>query len=88
MPRVRCNYVGCVFLEQGYCTAAAVEVDPDEGCLTYSPEGEISPEDAWRENEELEEDWAEAGFGREEPEDYWLEEEDQNDFSGDLDLDD
>jgi len=62
MPRIRCHYADCVFLDEGYCAAAATELDPEEGCLTYSPSGEISPEDAWKENEALEEDWEEAGF--------------------------
>jgi hypothetical protein len=62
MPRIRCHYADCVFLDEGYCAAAATELDPEEGCLTYSPSGEISPEDAWEENEALEEDWEEAGF--------------------------
>jgi len=30
MPRIRCHYVDCVFLEGGYCGATAVEIDPDE----------------------------------------------------------
>jgi hypothetical protein len=62
MPRIRCHYVDCVFLDEGYCAAAAVELDPEEGCLTYSPSGEVSPEEAWEDNEALEEDWEEAGF--------------------------
>ncbi len=64
MPRIRCRYADCVFLDEGYCAAAAVELDPEEGCLTYSPSGE-STEDAWDENEALEEDWEGAGFGSE-----------------------
>jgi hypothetical protein len=51
-----------VFLDEGYCAAAATELDPEEGCLTYAPSGEVSAEDAWAENEALEEDWEEAGF--------------------------
>lgn len=69
MPRIRCHYVDCVFLDEGYCAAAAVELDPEEGCLTYSPSGEVSTEDAWDENEALEEDWEGAGFGAESEED-------------------
>lgn len=62
MPRIRCHYVDCVFLDEGYCAAAAVELDPEEGCMTYSASGEVSAEDAWEENEALEENWEEAGF--------------------------
>ena len=39
MPRIKCHYLDCVFLDEGYCSAAAVEVDPDAGCTTYSPSG-------------------------------------------------
>ena len=37
MPRIRCFYLDCNFLDDGVCSAAAVQIDPDEGCLTYSP---------------------------------------------------
>ncbi|MEX1143525.1 MAG: hypothetical protein WEC16_01690 [Anaerolineales bacterium] len=69
MPRIRCHYADCVFLDEGYCAAAATELDPEEGCLTYAPSGEVSAEDAWEENEALEEDWEEAGFAPEGDED-------------------
>lgn len=77
MPRIRCHYIDCVFLDEGYCAAAAVELDPEEGCLTYSPSGEVSPEEAWDENEALEEDWEVAGFASESNEDWEEEEEDE-----------
>jgi hypothetical protein len=81
MPRIRCHYVDCVFLDEGYCAAAAVELDPEEGCLTYSASGEVSPEDAWEKNESLEEDWEEAGFApvSEDDEDDLVDEEDEKD---------
>ncbi len=88
MPRIRCHYVDCVFLDEGYCAAAAVELDPEEGCLTYSASGEVSAEEAWEENEAIEEDWEEAGFapeGEDELEaDDEVDEEDE-DESEDLD---
>lgn len=65
MPRIRCHYADCVFLDEGYCAAAAVELDPEEGCLTYAASGEVSAEDAWEDNEALEEEWEEAGFAPE-----------------------
>ncbi|MDA1330410.1 MAG: hypothetical protein DWG76_05550 [Chloroflexi bacterium] len=89
MPRIRCHYVDCVFLDQGYCAAAAAELDPEEGCLTYSPAGEISPEEAWEDNEDMEKEWEEAGFGSADPEDdLWLEVDDDEEepISDDLDL--
>jgi len=78
MPRIRCHYTDCVFLDQGYCAAAAAEIDPDEGCLTYSPTGEVSPDEAWEENESLEQEWEETGFGTgDDEDDLWLEVEDE-----------
>ena len=37
MPRIRCHYMDCIFIDEGFCSAAAVEIDPDTGCATYSP---------------------------------------------------
>ena len=76
MPRIRCHYIDCVFLDEGYCAAAEVELDPEEGCLTYSATGEVSPDEAWEKNEAIEEDWEEAGFVPE-GEDEWEEEEEE-----------
>jgi hypothetical protein len=72
MPRIRCHYTDCIFLDDGYCGAAAVEIDPDTGCATYAPNEEAAKEDEWEE-EELEE-WEEEEL-EEEDEDLWLDEE-------------
>jgi hypothetical protein len=72
MPRIRCHYTDCVFLDDGYCGAAAVEIDPDTGCATYSPNEEAVKEGDWEE-EELEE-WEEEDM-EEEDEDLWMDEE-------------
>ena len=58
MPRIRCHYTDCVFLDESYCSAAAVELDPDTGCATYSPSEGTPSEEEWEEEEELEE-WEE-----------------------------
>lgn len=73
MPRIRCRYEDCVFLEDGYCGAAAIELEPDTGCLTYT-----RVDDA---EEKEDEEWEE-----EETED--LEEEEDDYFDGDEDDDD
>jgi len=52
MPRIRCHYLDCVFLDEGYCSAAAVEVDPDTGCATYSPTE--AKNESWEDEEEEE----------------------------------
>ena len=51
MARIRCHYLDCVFLDEGFCSAAAVEIDPDSGCMTYSPTAEATTEDEWDEEE-------------------------------------
>jgi len=57
MPRIRCHYIDCVYLEDGFCGIASVEIDPDEGCRTYRRKGE-SPDDDL-DDENLEEIWDE-----------------------------
>ncbi|MGD8457912.1 MAG: hypothetical protein PVF83_16150 [Anaerolineales bacterium] len=64
MPRIHCLYEDCIFLEKGFCTAPTIELDPDDGCLTYSEDpgdlnlqGFISEED-----EDFGDTWEDAGF--------------------------
>ncbi len=76
MPRIRCRYVDCVFLEDGYCGAAAVEIDPDEGCLTYSRIEDVAAEETWDE-EEMDEIW------EDEEEDLYEEEEEEEEEAAD-----
>ena len=74
MPRIKCHYIDCVFLDDGYCSAAAVEIDPDTGCATYSPSDEAKGE--WDEEEEGE--W-EEDEAEEEDDELW-DEEDEDEF--------
>ena len=75
MPRIRCHYVDCVFLDDGYCGAAAIELDPDVGCMTYSRADDLETESDWEEDAEEElEDWDESD-GDEEDEELWLDED-------------
>lgn len=73
MPRVRCHYIECVFLDDGYCGAAAVEIDPDTGCMTYSRANEMEAE-VWEDEEEELEDWDEIEADEEE-DDLWLDDD-------------
>ncbi len=68
MPRIRCRYLDCLFLDDGYCSAAAVEIDPDTGCATYSPNEEAADKEEWDEEDELEE-WDEEEIEDEEEDD-------------------
>jgi hypothetical protein len=75
MPRIKCHYADCVFLDEGYCSAAAVELDPDSGCNTYSPSEEAAAKDEeWDDEEELEE-WEDDDT--EEEDEEWLDDEDE-----------
>jgi hypothetical protein len=72
MPRIKCHYADCVFIDEGYCSAAAVELDPDTGCATYSPTDAAAEED-W--DEEESEEWEDEDGDEED--DTWDEEEDE-----------
>ncbi len=76
MPRIRCHYLDCVFLDEGYCSAAAVEIDPDAGCMTYSPTSEVAADEDWDEEEEMEE-WEDLESEDEEDEEAWVDDEDE-----------
>ena len=62
-----------MFLDEGYCSAAAIELDPDTGCATYSPSDEAAAEEEW---EEEEEEW-EEDESDEEDDELWDDEEDE-----------
>ena len=77
MPRIRCRYTDCIYLEDGFCGTSSIDLDPDEGCIKYTRMGEI-PEDEWVEDEEeigqiWEEDDEELYL---EDDDDWFEEDD------------
>jgi hypothetical protein len=76
MPRIRCHYLDCQFLDEGYCSAAAVEIDPDHGCMTFVASAESTQEDEWDEEEEELEEWEELGE-EEEDDDLWADEEEE-----------
>ena len=74
MPRIRCHYADCIFLDEGYCGAAAVELDPDVGCTTLSRSEDTQAVDEWEEEEEDLEDWEEVELD-EDDEELWLDED-------------
>lgn len=75
MPRIRCHYSDCVFVDEGYCSAAAVEIDPDTGCATYSPTDSANTEEEWEDEEEVEE-W-EDDEAEDNDDDAWSEDEEE-----------
>ncbi|HEY4722303.1 MAG TPA: hypothetical protein VII92_10675 [Anaerolineae bacterium] len=82
MPRIRCNYEGCIHLEGGLCTADDIDLDQELGCLTFSQveEEEIAVVD------DLEDEWADDEIATAEDEDE--EEEDWEDLDEEEDDDD
>jgi len=82
MPRIHCHYLDCLFLDGKYCSAAAIELDPDTGCRTYQPGDDIEIKD-WDEPEDLDE-WDEIEEDEDEDEDLWI---DEDEDLIDLDID-
>ena len=76
MPRIRCHYIDCVFLDDGYCGAAAIELDPDVGCMTFSRANDLDSENEWEEEEEEGDEWEEMDLD-EEDEELWLDDEEE-----------
>lgn len=72
MPRIKCHYMDCIFLDEGYCSAAAVEIDPDTGCNTYSPSEEAAVDEEW---EEESEEWEEEDA--DDDDELWEDDEDE-----------
>lgn len=78
MPRIRCHYSDCVFLDDGYCSAALAEIDPDQGCLTYSPTAEAAADDSWDDDEDEMDEWEEGDEGGDDDDDIWGDEDDES----------
>ena len=52
MAGIRGNYYDCVFLNDGYYGASAIENDPDIGCMTYSSSVITENDDRWDDEED------------------------------------
>lgn len=72
MPRIRCHYIDCVFLDDGYCQATTIELDSDIGCLTYSRTLVVGTDDQWEDEEQALEEWEEI-----DDEELWLEDDEE-----------
>lgn len=80
MPKIRCHYLDCLFLDEKYCSAAAIEINPDSGCQTYSPNDEAVIED-WEDDDELD-DWDD--IETDEEDELWVD-EDEDEIDDDAD---
>ena len=67
MPRIRCFFDGCIYLERGYCTTEEIILDPDEGCLTFTQIDDLARDDDDWEDELF--DTQEEGFSKQEDDD-------------------
>jgi len=72
MPRIRCRYVDCVFLDDGFCSAVTVEIDPDIGCFTFKRASDL--EEDWDPEADEIEEW--DGMEIEDDDDLWLDDDD------------
>jgi hypothetical protein len=76
MPRIRCHYIDCILLDDGYCGAAAIEIDPDMGCMTYKRSADIEEDETWEEDETEEiDEWDDIEIEDEE-DDLWIDDDD------------
>ncbi|MEA4812029.1 MAG: hypothetical protein VB108_05630 [Anaerolineaceae bacterium] len=83
MPKIRCHYLDCTYLDDRYCCAAAIELNPDAGCTTYAP-NEESEAAAW--NEDLDDEW-ESNENEDENDDLWAPDEEDPEDEGEEDSD-
>ena len=79
MPRIRCHYDDCIFLDAGYCSTEKIELDPESGCMTYQQAEEVELVIADWEEEEAD---AEV-LDEEEDEVEWEEDEDEDEEEDD-----
>lgn len=73
MPRIRCLYTDCVFLDDGYCGAAAIQIDPDLGCNSYKRTDDFGVDEDWENKEDDLEEWEQLDLRDDE---LWLEDDD------------
>ena len=67
----------CHAYADGYCGAAAIEIDPDVGCMTFKRADDLDVEEDWEDEEEElidEDEWDEL----EDEDDLWI--DDDEDF--------
>jgi hypothetical protein len=79
MARIRCHYLDCAFLDEGYCSAAQIELDPDTGCATYSPNAEATANEDWEDTND-DEEWEELEGDEEEDDEMWLDDDETDEY--------
>lgn len=74
MPRIRCAYQECVYLEGEFCGAEQIVLDPEEGCLTFTQIEDLALED---------ENWEEDLYSTEDEDEDFFDEEDDTEYDPD-----
>ena len=62
MPRILCSYEDCVFIVKGFCSSANIELEPEDGCLTYSEDPADITRAEFDEDEISVDNWEDEGF--------------------------
>ncbi|MEK6221954.1 MAG: hypothetical protein N2D54_06865 [Chloroflexota bacterium] len=63
MAQIKCGYEDCVFLSKGYCKSPTIELDPEDGCLTFSDDMSELTEIIMDDEDDMDSDnWEDAGF--------------------------
>lgn len=75
MPRIRCLYLDCMFLDDGFCGAAAIEIDPDIGCSTYKRRNDVADIEDWDDDSDDIDEWDEVDLDGED-DDLWIDDDD------------
>lgn len=83
MPRIRCNYEGCIHLEGNLCTTDEIEINQELGCLTFS---QVEEDGVAGVDSEIEEEWVDEVEEDEDEDDD--EADDWDDLDDDEDEDD
>ena len=79
MTKIRWHYLDCLFLDERHCTAAAIDLSPDAGCLTYRPVDDEDSISDWDDDDLAEWDDVDS----EETESLWEVEEEEDELDDD-----
>ena len=79
--KIRCKYLDCAFLDDGYCISAQIDLDSDKGCLTYQSNDDLPLDENIDELENINEweDQEDEIDEENDDDDPWMDDEDEED---------
>ena len=79
--KIRCKYLDCAFLDEGYCISAQIDLDSDKGCMTYQSNDDLPLDENIDEIDNINdwEDGDEDMIDENNDDDLWMDEEDEED---------